>query len=203
VQKIIISLFFQLIAGLLPLAVLLFGKRRFSTEYVLLLLASVIATTAMLYFTSNNIQNTLIFDGYYFCSIILLTLFYLKNIRSKAICIVIICLGIISILTYSLEIYFLRNPHFGLILNNLSFIIIPILYYVSQLIDNQLEMNDSMILLNTVIFIYYCSSFFLFYFLVSLTKNDLWYIHNIIEGISKLLIAYAFWKLPRQTNSLA
>jgi hypothetical protein len=203
VQKITTTLFFQLFTGILPLAVLFLGKRKFSTEFVLLLLASVIATASILYFTINNISNALIFDSYHICSIILLTLFYLKNIRSKAICIVIVCLGIICLLTYSLEIIFLRNPHYGLVLYNLSFIIIPILYYVSLLIDNQSEMNDSFILINTVNFIYNSTSFFLFYFLVSLTKNDLWYIHNIIEGLSKLIIAYAFWKLPRQTNSLA
>jgi hypothetical protein len=31
-----------------------------------------------------------------------------------------------------------------------------------------------------------------------LFTSNLWFIHNFIEGSSKLLIAYAFWKLPKK-----
>jgi hypothetical protein len=58
----------------------------------------------------------------------------------------------------------------------------------------------SYLIVNASIFIYNSFSFLFFLYITILMGNDLWYFHNIIEGISKLIIAYAFWKLPKSDN---
>jgi hypothetical protein len=55
-------------------------------------------------------------------------------------------------------------------------------------------------LFNASIFIYHTAAFSLFNYFSSFMTSYLWYFHNFIEGSSKLLIAYAFWKLSNETN---
>lgn len=190
-------------AGLLPLAVLLFGKRKFSKPFVLLLCVSVIATIMILITNFHKIQNAIVFDVYQICLIVLLTFFYFQNILSKPLSFITIILGAICLLSSTIELLSLGYLQMSLVIENISFIIIPILMYLSVINESNSNMSKSFILINSSLFIYKTSTFLLFFFLTDLLKNNLWYIHNFIEGLSKLLIAYALWKLPKPTHSLA
>ncbi len=56
---------------------------------------------------------------------------------------------------------------------------------------------------NAATLIYFSSTLIFFNILPMLTYQDsnIWIIHNVIESISKLIIAYAFWKLPSRSIS--
>lgn len=190
-------------AGILPLAVLLFGKRKFSKPFVLLLSVSVIATIIILFTNFQKIQNAIVFDLYQICLIVLLTFFYFQNILSKPLSFVTIVLGTISLLSSTIELISSGYLQMSLVIENLSFIIIPILMYLSVINESNSSISKSLILINSTLFFYKTTTFLLFFFSTDLLKNNLWYIHNFIEGFSKLLIAYALWKLPKPTQTLA
>lgn len=190
-------------AGILPLAVLLFGKRKFSKPFVLLLSVSVIATIMILFTNFQKIQNAIVFDLYQICLIVLLTFFYFQNILSKPLSFVTIVLGTISLLSSTIELISSGYLQMSLVIENLSFIIIPILMYLSVINESNSSISKSLILINSTLFFYKTTTFLLFFFSTDLLKNNLWYIHNFIEGFSKLLIAYALWKLPKPTQTLA
>lgn len=190
-------------AGILPLAVLLFGKRKFSKPFVLLLSVSVIATIIILFTNFQKIQNAIVFDLYQICLIVLLTFFYFQNILSKPLSFVTIVLGTISPLSSTIELISSGYLQMSLVIENLSFIIIPILMYLSVINESNSSISKSLILINSTLFFYKTTTFLLFFFSTDLLKNNLWYIHNFIEGFSKLLIAYALWKLPKPTQTLA
>ncbi len=194
-----ISLIFQLVAGLMPLAVLFFGNRKFSFEFTLYLTLSIISTFVILITNYFKIQNAIVFDGFQISSIILLSLFYFRNIQSKMLSNVVIILGLFSLLSYSIELICLGYPQKSLVIENVSFIIGPILFYIDSIVSNQT--SSTLVLVNTSIFFYKSFSFLLFYFLVTLMVSNFWHIHNFIEGSSKLLIAYALWKLPKTAHS--
>jgi hypothetical protein len=75
-----------------------------------------------------------------------------------------------------------------------------IVYFFDFVIDNSKKKSEILILVNTALFIYYSFSFLFNIYIDELMKNNLWFIHNFIEGSSKLLIAYAFWKQPKTAH---
>jgi hypothetical protein len=197
---IITSLIFQLAAGSLPLAVLFVGKRKLNLEFLLFLSISFSLTLAIIITKISGFSNAIIFDSWLVCSIILLTIFYSRVIVFKPFTIAVIIIGGISLSTTFWELMVFGYPNKALIIENISFILIPILMYISFLRYQNHSKGNSLILINTSIFVYKTTTFLLFYFLVTLMKNNAWYIHNFIEGSSKLLIAYALWKLPKTAH---
>lgn len=186
-------------AGLMPLAVLFIGKRKFRIEFNLYLTASILSTFLILITNYFKINNAFVFDGFQLSSIILLSLFYFRNLDSKILSYIVIFLGFFCLSFYLIELVSLGYPQKSLVLENLCFIVCPILFYIDSIVSTQ--KTSTLILLNTAIFIYKSISFLFFFFLVTLMVNNLWYIHNFIEGSSKLLIAYALWKLPKTAHS--
>ena len=185
-------------AGLLPLAVLFFGRRKFCSEFILFLTASVFSTFLILITNYFKIQNALVFDGFQISSIILLSLFYSRNLESKMLTNIVIFLGFFCLLFYLFELISLGYPKKSLVIENICFIVCPILFYIDSIDSNQ--KSSTLILINTAILVYKSFSFLFFFFLVTMMVNNLWFIHNFIEGSSKLLIAYALWKLPKTAH---
>lgn len=197
------SLFFQLVAGFLPLMVIFLLKRKITIELTLYLLLSFISTLTIMILVNLKLSCALIFDTWHFITIVLLTIFYFRTIELIAFKIITLILGVLVFTNSIWEYVAFGYPNNALVIENISFIIIPILMYLSVIKESDSSMSNSFILINSSLFIYKTSTFLLFFFLTDLLKNNLWYIHNFIEGLSKLLIAYALWKLPKPIHSLA
>lgn len=184
--------------GILPLAILYFAKKKFNNEFILYLISSVLATAGIIFANYFNIGNSLIFKSFLICTILFLSFFFLKIFFTKIFKI------IVSILfSVCLIIFFLNNENYfkiSLLIENLTFVICPILFFLDRINDSKETKNNSLNIIVSSIFFYKTSTFILFYFISELLLNNLWFVHNLIEGISKLLIAYAFWKLPKTSN---
>jgi len=63
--------------------------------------------------------------------------------------------------------------------------------------------NSEYLYFNAAMLIYFSSSLIFFNIIPFMTCNDgnIWIIHNVVNSISKLIIAYAFWKLPLRSIS--
>ena len=199
----LVTIYFQLVAGFLPI---IFYFRKFSIKYLeifILFIASFISTFLVLYTYLNKLNNHIVFNSYVIIEFICITIFYYRISKQKyKLLFLILSLVFISISSFD----FYVNSYLALTSKYTSFIfIIYGISYLLQVIFNKSNESDSLFLqiFSGANLFYNGSAFLLIYFISKLVENDLWYIHNIIEGISKLLIAYAFWKLPRQTNSLA
>jgi hypothetical protein len=93
---------------------------------------------------------------------------------------------------------------YSLVYRTIGFILFSVIFFIDYLNSESQRNLQSFpnLIVNSSIFIYNSFSFLFFLYITILMGNDLWYIHNIIEGISKLIIAYAFWKLPKKENIL-
>jgi hypothetical protein len=86
---------------------------------------------------------------------------------------------------------------------NFCYILWSLIFFFEFIISkNNIRSNfiNTNLYVNAAILFYNGSSLFLFHYLFVILSNNVWYIHNFIEGSSKLLIAYAFWKLPKTSH---
>lgn len=192
---------FQLLAGLLP--IILF-TRNFTLKHLevfILLISSFISTAIVLYTYLNNFNNHLIFNLYVIIEFICLSIFYKKISNPKYYFIyflstVVFCS--ISFLDYSKGSVLEHTAKFS----SLTFILYSVIYFIQSIfIQSNEKYNEFRNILCAAFLFYNCSAFILIYYIMELTNSNLWYIHNFIEGSSKLLIAYALWKLPKTAHS--
>jgi hypothetical protein len=195
------SLIFQLVAGVLPLVFFFQKRKKFNVEFIIFLIVSFIATLIIFITSILKITNAIIFDGFQISSIFLLSIFYFRNIEFKLFSIIVICLGVIEFVFYMLELIILGYPEKSLIIENVGTICCSILLFISLLKNKYSPKNRTISIINYSIFMYKVTSFLLFYYCMILMVKDIWYVHNFIEGSSKLLIAYALWKLPKTAHS--
>jgi hypothetical protein len=193
----IFSLFLQLFAGTLPVFVFFYKKAWKHIEILLYLFSSIIATCIIIYTRINEINNHWVHNTFIIISFTSIGIFYLKRKVVLLNYLVLICF-IVFILIVAIEqkgnSLFINSFQFA----NFIFVIWSLVYFV-LLTNNKSNKFDSNFLqtLNFSILFYNCSSFLLFNFLQELVKNEMWFIHNIIESVSKLIIAYSFWKLQK------
>ncbi len=192
---------FQLLAGFLPI-ILFF--RNFTTHYfevLILLLSSFISTCIGLYAFLFVINNQAIFNYYLIIEVTCLSIFFYRFTKTKyAFIFLIIYLIFFSIwlneYLYNDVLFFCAK------FSSVIYIFYCIFYFVQSLKTNEVDHNSSFKQsFCAAILFYNCSAFFLIYYLMESTKLNLWYVHNFIEGSSKLLIAYALWKLPKTAHS--
>lgn len=193
----IISLFSQLVAGLFPLAVLFYKSLKFNLEFLLYLLSSILATFGFIYTSIYKLNNSWIFDCFQVCTIFFLTIFYYRLININLCRVIFLILGLLSLTSFIYELKTQGYTNWSLTILNVNFIICPIIYLIFSISKSNSEQSKSLEIINFSILIYYSTVFILFYFLEIIFKNNVWYVHNIVESASKLLIAYAFWKLPK------
>ncbi len=184
----------------MPLAVILLKRRKINLEFIIFLLTSFLSTLGIISFIYLEKSCSLIFDSWQILTIILLSIFYFRILDYKPYSILVALLGGICLMISLSEFYYLGYSRYGLVLENIIFIISPILFYIRTIRFNILSNENTLVLINTAIFSYKTATILLFYFMVTLMKNNVWYVHNFIEGFSKLLIAYALWKLPRAAH---
>ena len=197
-----ISLFYQLVAGILPLIVVLFLRKKINTILLIYLSSSVIATILLTITIKLNLYNLHIFNTYVAVAIICLFIFYLKILNNLLSKILIFLSFIIWLYTFVWELSKTDDLQISVYSENFVFILWSLLFYINFLLNSKFHSKDTRYLIhfNSAIFLYNCSCFILFYFMNYIMKNNLWFIHNFIEGSSKLLIAYSFWKLPKTSQ---
>lgn len=198
-----ISTFFQLVAGFLPLVILAFRKFNFNREFILYLFISFLSTSLLIITTFFGIKNHIIFNIYVISSFLFVSKFFC-NLFNELLIKVLLIISTLVFTAYC--IYELLRS--SAIIHSFQFlnvfcIIFSFTYFVS-LINSKSKMVSNfdittIIVLSSIV-IYYSSTSILLFFMISFIENKIWYIHNFIEGSSKLLIAYAFWKLPKTSH---
>lgn len=197
------SLFFQLVTGILPLIVLFNGKKKFNKGLIVFLSASVITTCILTITSILKLNNLVFFNLYQVISIVSLTFFYYESIFNKTLKYFIALFGLMSFSVLIFEISKTIFLDYSLVSRKISLVAFSIFLFFDYLISDYSNHKNSksILLINTSLFVYNSSSFLFFIYISALMINNLWYIHNFIEGLSKLLIAYAFWKLPKTSSS--
>lgn len=185
----------------MPLVFLLILKRTLNIEFILYLSISIVSTLILTITYKLNLYNLVVFNLYVLISLFLLATFYLRILKNKKSVLLIILTSIICLFSLIWELTKTEYIELSLQFENLCFIFWSIIYFNFYLKNKATHYHEkSFVLINASIFIYNCSSFVLIYFIEYLMKNNLWFIHNFIEGSSKLLIAYAIWKLPKTSH---
>ena len=197
----VLAILFQLLAGFLPI---IFFFRNFSTQYLevfILLLSSFISTCIGLYAFLFVINNQALFNYYLIIEVTCLSVFFYKITKTKH--------SFIFLIIYLIFLYTWLNEYlqkdvlfFCAKFSSIIYIFYSIFYFTQSLKKSSVDYNYRFKqLFSLAILFYNCAAFFLIYFLMDFTKLNLWYVHNFIEGSSKLLIAYALWKLPKTAHS--
>jgi hypothetical protein len=194
------SLLVQLVTGLIPFIVLIKQKVRFNLEFLLYLLFSTIATFGFIVTNIFKLHNSWIFYSYQFLSIVLLSIFYFRTLSLTLFKSLVILIGIISLSIFSFEMKTEGFTNWSDSVVCLSFTFCPLLYFFETLQSKQNNSKTSLNIINSTNLIYFSSTILMFYFIHLILKNNLWFIHNFIEASSKLIIAYAFWKLPKTSQ---
>jgi hypothetical protein len=92
-----------------------------------------------------------------------------------------------------------------LISSSIIYVLWSILGLVSILKTNEIkhQLNSTSTFFNIAILFYFSGSVILFFIFDMLNSSNyhIWTVHNILEIISKLIITYAFWKLPSKSIS--
>ncbi|MEN9972866.1 MAG: hypothetical protein RIS20_1213 [Bacteroidota bacterium] len=195
------SLIFQLVAGFLPLVVFLIKKNKFNIEFTFFLTISFLATCAILTTSILNLPNVIIFNSYQVISTLCINIFYYRVLNKKSFSRIVLVISVLEFISYGSEFLIFGDIDKSILVEVIGTICCSILLFVFMLNLRNSTNYQTISLVNFSIFIYKISSFLLFCFLVTLMVKDIWYVHNFIEGSSKLLIAYALWKLPKTAHS--
>ncbi len=199
--KINISLFFQLVAGILPL-IILTQKRTFNKSFTFYLILSVFTTVVLFITTYLKINNLLIANFYVLLSFISIIIYFnnYNTLNNRLLIYIFSSIFSLVFIYEMLNFSFVKN---AISIFSLSSIVLSLVFMYNSLtkdisqiknIDTHILISISLLFYNSVSFVMYLK---MFYFM----KNDIWYIHNYVEGISKLIITYAFWKLPKISQS--
>jgi hypothetical protein len=195
------SVFFQLIAGLIPVLILFNKELQLKFWLMTYLIASVISTITLLITSGLGIHNVIIFNAYLLIEFICISAIYYSLIKNglvkKTISFIVLCI-LLKIL------YDIRTSNYvldGFKSTNLFEISLVLFFLFDQLKNDEYSKNESQLTGFSIYFISYKTSvFLLMYYISKMIKTDLWYLHNFIEGSFKLLIAFSFWNITKKST---
>jgi hypothetical protein len=196
------TLYIQVVFGLLPLGVLLYKRKKFNLEIICLLIFSVLTTIILIVIKRFFHNNHAVFNAYAISELVFLTIYFYRTIGNiflgKLILGMAVVLGGIFMWemnrTSSLEVSLLTQIAYN--------IISCVLFFIASLQSNNISspMHKTQVYYTLTLFLYSSFSLMFFFFIDHLMIIGAWSIHNIVESLTKLLIAYAFWKLPKTTH---
>lgn len=190
------SLVFQFVAGSLPL-IFLINRVKFNISFTYYLLFSVIATIVLSITSFYQINNLSIINTYLFLSFLSLIAYY-NSLKIKYLNWINLLFLIVFVSLFFFEIFHSGFAQKSINVMSLFSIIWSQYFLVYSLkTKNHIDFKTTHEFISFSILFYNCSSFLFYFKIIDLAKHDLWFIHNYIEGISKLIIAYSFWKLPK------
>jgi hypothetical protein len=192
------SIIFQLVAGIMPL-VLIYKKKYTKNKEFTIFLASSAITTLILFVTGLlKMNNLIVFNLYQAIAISSLSFYYFKITTRKNLKYFSLILGILCFSAFLLELSKTSFIEKTLVYKNICFILLTIVFFIDYLgLEKYKDESKTYLIISSSIFLYNSFNYLLVFNITELMKQDLWFVHNILEGLSKLLIAYAFWKLPR------
>ncbi len=197
-----LSVILQFTTGITPLLFLFFFKRKLRTELVLLLLASAI-TTLVLYITGSlKIKNWFFLNLYNTTALACLSIYYHSIIQSKALKMIVVIIASFCGAVVILELTYLDLINLSLPALFLCFTFFSILYFIDNLGKARTPVLKAYFIINTTYFVYHNFSFFMSLEFQTMMENHYWIIHNLVEAISKLVIAYAILKIPKTTEEM-
>ena len=95
----------------------------------------------------------------------------------------------------------IANSSYLLFFMSLFIIICCLLFFINETKkENRPVEFKSVSIINASLLFYFSFSFIFLSLLWKLINYQIWEIHNIIESTSKLIITYAFWKLPKTSQ---
>lgn len=192
----------QIITGLIPIGVLLFQRKKFNLEIICLLIFSVLSTIFLIVFERLFHNNHAVFKTYVISELICLTIYFYRIISNSYIRKLILGLAIILGGVFIWEMNRTSYLEVSLLTQITYNITLCVLFFIASLqsytIPSSMHKTQEKFVLT--IFLYSSFSLIFFSFLDELMITGVWFIHNIVESLSKLFIAYAFWKLPKTTH---
>lgn len=148
-----------------------------------------------------HLNNLLIFNSYYLISFISVVIFYFKLIESKKIKYYILFLAFVSLFIFFWEIKNSNYIEIALISEKFSVLVFSLLYFVYIISADIKEINYKPYILINTYFLFYGSFGALSNLEIDLLMiTNYWFIHNLVDGLSKLIIAFAIWRQPRTYN---
>ncbi len=196
------TFYIQIIIGLIPLFVLLFQRKKFNLEVVILLTLSVLATILLLLFSVLFHNNHAVFNAYAISEFVCLTIYFYRIISNKYLRKLILGMAVVLGGIFIWEMNKTSSLEVSLITQIAYKIILCLLFYVASLQSNNISssMHKTQVYYTLTVFLYSSFSLVFFFFIDQLMLTGAWFIHNIVENLTKLFIAYAFWKLPKTTH---
>jgi hypothetical protein len=190
------TVLFQLLADFLPIAFLYSTKIPINKHLKILLFSSFIINFILISTNFLKINNSVFFVLYLLIGYVLYSLYFVsffKNYISK------IILGTIPLffIFFLFEYIYLKKFNISLNFFILSQAVWSILYFSNSIFINPNQSSSKFYdFVNSSILFYASTTFIFFVFLMNFMENHLWFYHNLIEGVSKILITFAIWKIP-------
>lgn len=186
----------------MPLFVLIITKRKINFELILFLLFSIISTILLAITRAMKINNLAFFNSYLFIAISCLACYFFRQLSTKSLKLIVLITLIVGFTIFFWELNKSAYVELIVIYESICFILWSLLFMFEKILTKEQSspILQSHLIINSAFFLYNTSSLFLIFYISIIMANNLWYIHNFIEGSSKLLIAYAFWKLPKTSH---
>lgn len=195
-------LIFQIAAGIMPLFFSIYLKKTIPLSLNLFLFSSVISSILLIVTSKLYINNIIIYNSYHGISTILLCIFYIGIISIKKFKLFIKVIAFLFTTIFFFEIIKYEDLKFSFMIENLSLIAFSLIYYIDNINnDHQIKLSQTYLIINTSLLMYNCYSLVSNLEINLLMVTDYWIVHNIIESLSKLIIAFAIWKQPKTYNS--
>lgn len=189
-------------AGIMPLVLIYKKKYTKNIEFTIFLASSAITTLILFVTGLLKINNLIVFNLYQAIAISSLSFYYFRITTRKNLKYFSLILGILCFSAFLLELSKTSFIEKTLVYKNICFILFTIIFFIDYLgLEKYKVESKTYLIISSSIFIYNSFNYLLVFNITELMKQDLWFVHNILEGLSKLLIAYAFWKLPRTSIS--
>ena len=196
------SVFIQVIAGFIPLVVLWVRKVKADSALVGSIVLSFVISLILIitgYFKQNNF---FFFNTYVIGSVILFGIFYYRSIENKKMQYFVLATTILCVLIFFFELSRKDVISVTIKFQNVFYIIWSLLFFIDFMLKSNFTdaKSKSTLIIIAAIFLYNCTSFILLNHIDFFLNKNFWIIHNLSESACKLMIAYAFWKLPNETN---
>ena len=200
-----ISLLFQLITGIVPILFLFFTKRKFYTSFILFLSISFISTALIIITTQFGIRNIFIVSNYIILSYLFLWLFFFNIIQKPTRNFLYFFLAVFLILV-CFELYFYSMLKYTFSYSAFNYVVFSIFYFAQEILLKPKNETDEMVSKKTVqivlfsLLVYSSFSFLMALHFTQFIRDKTWLIHNVFEGLSKVLYTYAFCYLTKKNK---
>ena len=196
-----VTILYQLLAGISPLIFLFYQKREGLNILFTHLFCSFLCTLMIFITHFYRVENLIYLNSYIFAASVLLPLIYYKSVEKKFIKSLVLIVFIINLTLLISELIKTDFLVISLVSENILEITLCLLFYFDFLLSNELSSSKKLFFwINTSFFIYNCFSFLFNLYITEIMDSHLWFIHNIVEGSSKLFITLSIWKFSKKNN---